>query len=140
MGEAPPDAALNGRSEIGLAAIVITMVTGSEQSVPATAECLRALPGVEIYESAHPLPDARSIAAGERLLRWTQELPHDVQPLFLISGGASSLVEVLAPGVTLLLDGGGREPGPDDVLEILNAAGPLLEELARRRLCGDDLK
>ena len=46
----------------------------------------------------------------------------------------------LAPGVTLLLDGGGREPGPDDVLEILNAAGPLLEELARRRLCGDDLK
>jgi DNA-binding transcriptional MerR regulator len=46
----------------------------------------------------------------------------------------------LTPGVTLLLDGGGREPGPDDVLEILNAAGPLLEELARRRLCGDDLK
>jgi DNA-binding transcriptional MerR regulator len=46
----------------------------------------------------------------------------------------------LAPGVTLLLDGGGREPGPDDVLEILNAAGPLLEELTRRRLCGDDLE
>jgi DNA-binding transcriptional MerR regulator len=46
----------------------------------------------------------------------------------------------LAPGVTLLLDGGGREPGPDDVLEILNAAGPLLAELARRRLCGDDLE
>jgi hydroxypyruvate reductase len=61
----------------------------------------RALPGVEIFESSHPLPDARSIVAGERLLRWTQELPHDVQPLFLISGGASSLVEVLAPGVTL---------------------------------------
>jgi hypothetical protein len=46
----------------------------------------------------------------------------------------------LAPGVTMLLGGGGREPGPDDVLEILNAAGPLLEELARRRLCGDDLE
>jgi len=46
----------------------------------------------------------------------------------------------LAPGVTLLLDGAGRELGPDDVLEILNAAGPLLEELARRRLCGDDLE
>jgi hydroxypyruvate reductase len=61
----------------------------------------RALPGVEIHESAHPLPDARSIAAGERLLEWVQELPSDVAPLFLISGGASSLVEVLAPGVTL---------------------------------------
>jgi DNA-binding transcriptional MerR regulator len=46
----------------------------------------------------------------------------------------------LAPGVTLLLDGGGREPDPDDVLEILNAAGPLLAELTRRRLCGDDLE
>jgi DNA-binding transcriptional MerR regulator len=46
----------------------------------------------------------------------------------------------LAPGVTLLLDGTGREPGPDDVLEILNAAGPLLEELTRRRLCVDDLE
>jgi DNA-binding transcriptional MerR regulator len=46
----------------------------------------------------------------------------------------------LAPGVTLLLDGAGREPGPDDVPEILNAAGPLLEELSRRRLCGDHLE
>ncbi len=46
----------------------------------------------------------------------------------------------LAPGVTLLLDGAGREPGPDDWPEILNAAGPLLEELSRRRLCGDHLE
>jgi glycerate 2-kinase len=61
----------------------------------------RTLPGVQIHESSHPLPDARSIAAGERLLQWVQELPPDVAPLFLISGGASSLVEVLAPGVTL---------------------------------------
>jgi hypothetical protein len=40
----------------------------------------------------------------------------------------------LAPGVTLLLEGAGREPGPDDVTEILNTARPLLEELASRRL------
>jgi DNA-binding transcriptional MerR regulator len=46
----------------------------------------------------------------------------------------------LAPGVTLLLDGAGREPDPDDLPEILNAAGPLLEELSRRRLCGDHLE
>ncbi len=60
----------------------------------------RALPGVEVYESAHPLPDARSLEAGARLLRWVDELPADVEPLFLISGGASSLVEVLEAGVT----------------------------------------
>jgi DNA-binding transcriptional MerR regulator len=38
----------------------------------------------------------------------------------------------LAPGVTLLLEDGGREPGPDDVTAIVNAAGPLLAELASR--------
>ena len=61
----------------------------------------RSLPGAEILESAHPIPDARSIAAGERLLRWMQELPEDAEPLFLISGGASSLVEALVAGVSL---------------------------------------
>jgi DNA-binding transcriptional MerR regulator len=38
----------------------------------------------------------------------------------------------LAPGVTLLLEDGGREPGPDDVIAIVNAARPLLAELASR--------
>ena len=52
----------------------------------------RGLPGVEVYESAHPVPDARSLEAGARLLRWVDELPAAVEPLFLISGGASSLV------------------------------------------------
>jgi DNA-binding transcriptional MerR regulator len=40
----------------------------------------------------------------------------------------------LAPGVMLLLEGAGREPGPDDVTEIVRAAQPLLAELASRRL------
>ncbi len=60
----------------------------------------RTLPGVEIHESAHPIPDERSLTAGARLLRWVNELPQDAEPLFLISGGASSLVEVLDEGVT----------------------------------------
>lgn len=71
----------------------------------------RALTHVEIHESAHPIPDARSLAAGARLLEWTQSLPADVDPLFLISGGASSLVEVLEEGVTF------------DDLTALNAEG-----------------
>jgi glycerate 2-kinase len=58
------------------------------------------LPQIEVHESSHPLPDERSLAAGERLLRWVDELPRDAQPLFLVSGGASSLVEVLEAGVT----------------------------------------
>ena len=52
------------------------------------------------------------------------------------AGGRSRLVYGvrLAPGVTLLLDGAAREPGPDDVTAILNTARALLAELAGRRL------
>ncbi len=67
----------------------------------ASCEAVRGRPNVEVLLGAHPLPDAHSLAAGARLLRWAQELPPGARPLFLISGGASSLVEVLAPGVTL---------------------------------------
>jgi glycerate 2-kinase len=60
-----------------------------------------AAPTVEVLTGAHPLPDERSLSAGARLYAWVAELPAHVQPLFLISGGASSLVEVLSAGVTL---------------------------------------
>ena len=56
---------------------------------------------VEIRLSAHPVPDERSLAAGARLLEWVDGLPPEAQPLFLISGGASALVEVLETGATL---------------------------------------
>src|SRR5438105_1426510 len=56
---------------------------------------------LEVLLGAHPLPDERSLAAGERLLQWVDALPPEAQPLFLISGGASSLVEVLEAGATL---------------------------------------
>jgi glycerate 2-kinase len=65
-----------------------------------TSAQIHALPDVEIHESAHPVPDNRSLEAGQGLLRWLTELPQSVEPLFLISGGASSLVEVLEDGVT----------------------------------------
>ena len=55
----------------------------------------------EVWVGSHPVPDERSLAAGERLLAWVDGLPEAAQPLFLISGGASALVEVLQPGATL---------------------------------------
>jgi len=61
---------------------------------------IQLLPNVEIHESAHPVPDGRSLEAGQSLLRWISDLPRSVEPLFLISGGASSLIEVLQEGVT----------------------------------------
>jgi hypothetical protein len=40
----------------------------------------------------------------------------------------------LAPGVMLLLDGADREPSPDEVTEIVNAARPLVRKLADQGL------
>lgn len=62
---------------------------------------LRNRTGVGIIEAGHPLPDARSLYAGRRLLEFIAAAPGDRPLLFLLSGGASSLVEVLPTGVTL---------------------------------------
>ncbi|MFN2308913.1 MAG: glycerate kinase [Gammaproteobacteria bacterium] len=58
-------------------------------------------PGTEVLEAGHPLPDQASLAAGQRLLEVLAAAPARAQWLFLISGGASSLVEVPVPGVGL---------------------------------------
>ncbi|MEJ2592923.1 MAG: DUF4147 domain-containing protein [Candidatus Thiodiazotropha sp.] len=56
--------------------------------------------GWEAIESAHPVPDANSLHAGERLLRFL-DAGGETPLLFLISGGASSLVEAPVAGVDL---------------------------------------
>lgn len=62
---------------------------------------LRHRAGMELIEAGHPLPDARSLEAGWRLLAFIAATPMDRPLLFLLSGGASSLVEVLPEGVSL---------------------------------------
>lgn len=54
-----------------------------------------------LFASSHPLPDERSLAAGEILLDAVRGAARDERLLFLISGGASSLVEALPPNVPL---------------------------------------
>lgn len=54
--------------------------------------CLRA---------AHPVPDEASLAAGRALIEFLKAAPGRTQWLFLISGGTSSLVEVLPNGASL---------------------------------------
>ena len=56
---------------------------------------------VELIESAHPVPDERSLAAGSRLLATVAGMREDSHLLLLVSGGASALVEVPEPGLTL---------------------------------------
>lgn len=59
------------------------------------------LPGIEIYEAGHPLPDANSLAAAQRALELVEPLGADDLVLFLVSGGGSALFEALPEGVTL---------------------------------------
>jgi len=66
-----------------------------------SAQALKDYPSVEILESAHPVPDEHSIAAGHRLLEVIQTLPSHTKLLLLVSGGASALTEALPAEVTL---------------------------------------
>lgn len=56
---------------------------------------------LEGIEGGHPLPDAGSLEAGRRLLGYLSGLPDGRPMLFLISGGSSSLLEVLQGGLGL---------------------------------------
>lgn len=54
-----------------------------------------------VLEAGHPLVDERSLEAGRKLLAFVDGVPPDASVLVLISGGASALVEVLPPQVSL---------------------------------------
>jgi glycerate 2-kinase len=97
VGKAATAMALGAHDALGTAVERTLVITQAADGLHELSP--RAAP--EALFGSHPVPDERSLAAGARLLQWVDELPAAAQPLFLISGGASSLVEVLAPGRTL---------------------------------------
>jgi len=74
-------------------ALVVTKVGHNDGLLPSDR--------LQVLEAGHPWPTEASLAAGEALLDFVAAAPAEGQFLFLISGGASSLVEVLPIGVTL---------------------------------------
>lgn len=56
---------------------------------------------MQCYESAHPVPNQDSLASGKALLNFINQIPANHEVLVLVSGGASSLVEVLIPSCNL---------------------------------------
>ena len=62
----------------------------------------KARPGrIEVVEASHPVPDAAGQRAAQRIAELAQGLTADDLVLFLISGGASALLSLPAPGLTL---------------------------------------
>lgn len=62
---------------------------------------LQAAGRARLFASSHPLPDERSLEAGRMLVDAVRGAPRAERLLFLVSGGASSLVEALPPDVSL---------------------------------------
>lgn len=52
-------------------------------------------------EAGHPIPDKKSLEAGEALIEFVKKIPGNAEVLLLLSGGASTLVEKLPEGMDL---------------------------------------
>ncbi|MGH7032629.1 MAG: glycerate kinase type-2 family protein, partial [Stellaceae bacterium] len=56
---------------------------------------------IEVVEAAHPVPDEAGVAAAGRILELVRGLSGDDLVLCLLSGGASALLTLPAPGIAL---------------------------------------
>ena len=103
--------------------------------------------GLMAMEGGHPVPDANSLKAGTALIDYLSQLPADRPLLFLISGGTSSLVEVLNEGIQLddlrrvnqwLLGSGFSIEKMNQVRKSMSAikGGGLLHHIGERRVTG----
>ena len=112
---------------------------------------------LEWIPSSHPLPDARSVAAGRRAIEVAQRTDSDDTLVVLLSGGASALMAVPAGALTLedkrtavnaLLKGGADITALNTIRKHLSAVkgGRLAAEASGPTVClaisdvvGDDL-
>ena len=106
-----PSASFTHAIAIGKAAVAMTMgALDSQHGITsalvitnrgAAPRELKRNSKVTVVESSHPVPDQSSIEAGDALLNYLARIPGQSSVLVLISGGASSLVEVPADGMSV---------------------------------------
>jgi len=97
VGKAASSMARGAQDALGSAVERMLVITKDGHTDPA----LDAVTGVTQLQSAHPVPDLRSFSNGAELEERVKGLREGILPLFLISGGSSSLVEALRDGVSL---------------------------------------
>ncbi len=97
IGKAAAAMTLGARDVLGDMLVAALVITKTGHRDPALHGDVR----ITQLEAEHPVPGAGSLAAGKALLEFLAAAPVNAQFLFLISGGASSLVEVLPAGVDL---------------------------------------
>ncbi|MCS4504428.1 D-glycerate 2-kinase [wastewater metagenome] len=94
VGKAAAAMTLGARDVLGERLLGGLVITREGYEDPA----LDGVPGLRMISSAHPVPDARSLAAGDAAVTLLEEAPADARFLVLISGGASALMERLPGG------------------------------------------
>lgn len=97
VGKAAASMALGALKAIDNDGTELLIVTKYGHGLPA----LDAHSNVTLLESGHPIPDENSLNAGLALLNKVKSLEADCKLVFLVSGGASSLAEHLAEGISL---------------------------------------
>jgi DNA-binding transcriptional MerR regulator len=117
-----------GRS---LAEIQAELAGATDEALAAVAS----IPGIEPAPQAAPATPSRFWVRQPRQPPPAAERPGRPESSAALPPAGLVHGVRLAPGVMLLLEGANREPGPDDVTEILNAARPLVRELTDRGLC-----
>lgn len=93
-----------GKAAPSLAAAAVEILgvhlSGGIAAVPEGAE-VDLPPSIQVFETAHPLPDERSLQAGAAALELLADCQPEDRVLALISGGGSAMFEHLRPGVEL---------------------------------------
>lgn len=92
-----------GKAALGMARAAVEKIPLSGLVIPKAGPSFSALslPGLEILPAAHPVPDERSLLAGQKALRLAQSLRQGDLLLCLISGGGSALMTLPRLGLKL---------------------------------------
>jgi hydroxypyruvate reductase len=90
-----------GKAAPGMARGFCAAHPGPVRGLVVAAEPEPIPPSLDLMIGDHPVPSARSLAAGEALLRAASSARRDETVVALISGGGSALAEALVPGVDL---------------------------------------
>ncbi|MGE5180579.1 MAG: DUF4147 domain-containing protein [Acidobacteriota bacterium] len=113
---------------VGKAALAMARGAGEVSRGIAIAPALDGKPlplGWRARDSAHPEPDARSVAAADAVIDVVRAAGDDDLVVALISGGASALIEKPRDGVTL-------EALRDEIREVMASGASIYEINARR--------
>ncbi len=92
----PPRIVALGKASLDMAKGIIGMFPYRLEGM-IISPMVEEIPGFEIFQGSHPIPDKKSLEGGKALLKFAREMKEKDTVLFLISGGASSLASLPFP-------------------------------------------